>query len=296
MLSTSTENSIICKRQVPFNLLQYARENRDEGFFNDLTVIAGSESIPANRMVLASNSKYFEKMFKTNMKERYSNTVEVKGAEGKAVKSIIDYFYIESIEINGMNVTNLLAAADYLQIDDVKDFCFDFLQSVISPENSISVLNAANLYGNEALADQASQFICSNLEAVSQTNDFKSLSKIELISCLSKLKKKQAKATSIYTALISWIKRDKNARQKEFTKLFGNLLDLSNFPADFIEDEMLNENLITDNPNCYREVLKTFAKLLRDKSASLTGPKGMCSVSKPHINNRNRQSTLPLAE
>ena len=275
MLSTSSNNSIIRKRLVPSNLLQYARQNRDEGYFNDFTVTAGSESISANRMVLASNSKYFEKMFKTNMKERYSNSVEIQGADGKAVKSIIDYFYTEIIEINDTNVTNLLAAADYLQIHDVKDFCFDFLQTVISPENSIFVLNAANLYGNEVLADQASQFICSSLEAVSQTNDFKSLPKVELISCLSKLKKKQAKATLIYTALISWIKYDEDARRKEFTELFGKLLDLSNFPPEFIEDELLNENLITDNPNCYREVLTTFAKLLRDKSELLAIPKGM---------------------
>ena len=275
MLRTRREKSIVRKRKVPSNLLQYARKNRDEGFFNDLTVTAGNENIPANRMVLASNSKYFEKMFKTNMKERYSNTVEVQGAEGKAVKSIIDYFYTESIEINDTNVTNLLAAADYLQIDDAKGFCFDFLQSVLSPENSIFVLNTANLYGNEVLADQASQFICSSLKAVSQTNDFKSLPKIELSSCLSQLKKKQAKATFIYTALISWIKHDKDARQKEFTELFGKFLDLSNFPAEFIEDELLNETLITENPNCYKLVLTTFSKLLRDKSASFTKSEGI---------------------
>ena len=302
MLRTRHEKSIVRKRTVPSNLLQYARENRDEGFFNDLTVIAGSETILANRMVLASNSKYFEKMFRTKMKERYSNSVDVQGTEGKALKSIIDYFYTESIEINDTNVTNLLAAADYLQIDDVKDFCFDFLQSIVSPGNSISVLNALNLYGNEVLADQAIQFICSNLEVVSQTNDFKSFPKVELISFLSKLKKEQGKATSIYTALVSWIKHDEDERQKEFTELFGKLLDLSNFPTEFIEDELLNEKLITDNPNCYKEVLKTFAKLLRDKSASFSlsklhkniATKGIFSVSKPYknIETQLRNTTL----
>ena len=68
---------IIKKRLFDSNLLQYAKRNREEGFFNDVTVTTGNKSITANRMVLSCNSKYFEKMFKASFEERYSNTIEV---------------------------------------------------------------------------------------------------------------------------------------------------------------------------------------------------------------------------
>jgi len=46
-----------------------------DGGFNDVTVEERGESIPANRMVLACYSKFFESMFLSPIKERYQNTV-----------------------------------------------------------------------------------------------------------------------------------------------------------------------------------------------------------------------------
>ena len=36
--------SVIRERMVKCNLLQYARDNRDEGFFNDITITTGKNS------------------------------------------------------------------------------------------------------------------------------------------------------------------------------------------------------------------------------------------------------------
>ena len=267
-----TEKSIIRKRLFDSNLLQYAKENRDEGFFNDVTVTAGSKSIAANRMVLSCQSKYFEKMFKSSFKERYSNTVEIQGAQENAVKDIIDYFYSERIEINGDTVMDLLAASDYLQVDDVKQFCFDFLQSNISPQNCFLILNAANTYRNNKLIDQIHQFIGQHFDSIIQTKEFQLLSKTQFITCLSKLDQKQVKQMSIYQALITWIKHDKTRREKEFVELFQQLIDINKLSIMFVENALLNERLITDNVDCHKLVLTAFSKLLREKSASFSQP------------------------
>jgi len=140
------EKTVTCTRREIVNLLKYASENRDEGFFNVVTINVDGVSISASRMVLAFHSHYFEKMFKTNMKEKYESLIEIQGVKGSAVKAIIDYFYTESIDINSEVVMNLLVAADYLQADDVKEFCSDYLESIVCPENSITILNAAKLF------------------------------------------------------------------------------------------------------------------------------------------------------
>jgi len=179
-------------------LLQYAKETRKEGFFNDVIVVTGKRSIPASRMVLACNSKYFECMFKTNMKERYSSTVKVQGAEDAAIQAIIEYFYEETIEINNHTVWDLLRASDYLQVDDVKEFCFEFLESNASVENAIHILTAADVYGKDCLSEQTYKFIRDNLEAITQTNDFLSLPKMELKLCLSKLNNQKVKSSASF--------------------------------------------------------------------------------------------------
>ena len=257
--------SIIRKRLKDTNLLQYARENRDEGFFSDVTVTTGNESIAANRMVLSCYSKYFEKMFKASFKERYSNTVEVQGAPETAVKSIIDYFYFESIEIKGETVMDLLAASDYLQVDDVKQFCFDFLQSNISPLNCFLIIKVANLYGNNVVADCTRQYISQNFTAVIKTDEFKLLSKSDLITCLLKLDQKLVEQITIYQALIAWIRYEKSTREKEFAELFRQLVDVNKLCIMDVEGVLLKEDLITDDANCCKVVLTALSKIVEEK-------------------------------
>ena len=204
-------------------------------------------------------------MFKTNLKERYSNKVEVQGAPETAVKSIIDYFYLESIEIKGETVMDLLAASDYLQVDDVKQFCFDFLQSNISQQNCFSLLNAANLSRHSRLVKQLHKYISTNFDLVTQTKTFLLLCIQDFTGHLLKLDKTQIKQMSLYQALIAWTKFDKTTREKEFAKFFPQLLDVNKLSITDVENVLLKERLITGNDNCYKLVQNAFSKLLEEK-------------------------------
>ena len=106
-------------------IFDFADENRIAGRFCDVTISVEQQTIPANKLILAYFSKYFESMFTTEMSEKYQNEVEIKNQDSMAVKLIIDYFYSGIIVINGDNVLDALAAADYMQTD-VKGFCFQY--------------------------------------------------------------------------------------------------------------------------------------------------------------------------
>ena len=53
------------------SLLKFTNSNRNDGNFNDVTIQAGAESIPASRMVLACYSEIFKLMFRSQLKEKY---------------------------------------------------------------------------------------------------------------------------------------------------------------------------------------------------------------------------------
>ena len=57
---------------------------------------------------------------------------------------------------------DLLAASDYLQVDEVKQFCFEFLESVLSSNNWFAIRSAADLYQDEHLHIQADGFVSKN--------------------------------------------------------------------------------------------------------------------------------------
>ena len=82
--------------------------------FNDVTVVAGSERIAANRLVLACYSKFFESMFLSPTTERYQTEVEIQNYDGKIVRALIDFMYSGKINILIANAPQMIAVADFL--------------------------------------------------------------------------------------------------------------------------------------------------------------------------------------
>ena len=105
--------------------MQYANTNRKEGCFNDAIIEVGETNILANRMVLSCCCPYFEKMFKSDSKESKSGKVAMQGLDEKAVISLIEFIYTGVITIDNDNVMELMAAANYLQLNEVRQFCLE---------------------------------------------------------------------------------------------------------------------------------------------------------------------------
>ena len=237
-------------------LLQYASLKRIAGDFNDVTIQAGSESISANRMVLACYSKFFEAMFLTPLKEKYQKTVTIKDHDGKSVKSIIEYIYTGTIIINANNVVALLATANFLQVDDVKERCFNLLEMSLTVDSSLDLVQASILYNNQSCLQKAYQFTSSNFDNIIQTSNFKNLSKNELKSLLSNLDRNVVQESALYLSIINWIKHEKN-REIEFSSFFLSL-DLQKLPMKFVMKNIAEEPLVEDRKDCLKAVVSYF--------------------------------------
>ena len=75
-------------------------------------------------MVFACCSTYFETMFKSKIKERCEQTIPITGVNGNIADTLIHYMYNGQITIDNGSVMDILAGADYFQLDDVKQFYF----------------------------------------------------------------------------------------------------------------------------------------------------------------------------
>ena len=269
-LLNSAEKSLTRRRVMSPNVLQYANEKRSKSTFNDVTIEVDNETIAANRMILSCCSRFFEGMFDVEMKEKYQHDpVQINGFDGKAVKTLIDFMYSGEVTIKNENVMDLLAASDYLQLDEVKQFCFEFLESILSSDNCFAVRSAADLYQDEHLQNQIDEYISKNFEATVQTYEFKSLDKDSLRSCIEKLKRNHVREESIFKGLILWSKVDEEARKNDFPELFEHLIKLDAMPLEVLEETVLKENLIAENNRC----LKLLTKRLFQQSKGLDATK-----------------------
>ena len=243
------------------NLWQYAEQNWKDGYFNDVTIKVESEEIDASRMVLASCSLYFDRIFKTEMKEKALPVIELEGISEKAVKALIEFSYTGVIEISNRNVLDILTTADYLQMNEPKRFCFEFLQSVITFDSCFALLTVATFHQHNQLKEDVLHFIKENFGDVKFSLN---VTKTELITSVSKMKDSKANESFIFNAIMFWIKFSESARKKELLDLLF-LLDFNNLTLDFIEDVVLKEDLVTNNLASLQFVTGMFSRVSKAK-------------------------------
>ena len=180
-LQTPNYNPVTRHRNDQSRLLTYANQNRNEGFFNDVTIGVGNQCFSANRMVLSCYSDYFQNKFRT--KTNYQESIKLNDVDEKSIKLIIDYIYSAIITIDKQNVVDLLKAAHLLKMNDVKEFCFEYLESTINSDNCIGRFNLAKQYENESLLNKYYQHLSNHFDEVSDQIEFKNLSAADLESC-----------------------------------------------------------------------------------------------------------------
>ena len=184
-MSSMIYRQVIQERVEETNLiLQYADECRKAEVHTDVCLKAGEKRFRAHRLILSCYSMYFRKMFQTEMEEKYDDTVTIEGVDAISLELLIDFIYTGHICINQKNVFDLLAASDYLQINESKQFCFDFMFNLISVETCLEVLKMVDLFRNNDLLNKTIDFIANNFPKISTTDEFKCQSKTDILNLL----------------------------------------------------------------------------------------------------------------
>ena len=269
-LQTPNYNPVTRHRNDQSRLLTYANQNRNEGFFNDVTIGVGNQCFSANRMVLSCYSDYFQNKFRT--KTNYQESVKLDDVDEKSVKLIIDYIYSAIITIDKQNVVDLLKAGHLLKMNDVKEFCFEYLESTINSDNCISRINLAKQYENESLLNKYYQHLSNHLDEVSDQIEFKNLSAADLESCISNLNRSELDEMLLFEAIVSWTKHDQENRLTDFSKLF-QLIKLDKLSYDYLMYFVSKQEIVNECKPCLKLILSTLPKVLETKQLKETGSK-----------------------
>ena len=268
-LQNLAQKSVTRKRTAYPQILKHVNEDiENTGVFVDVTIAVGNVTIPANKLVLSCCSKVFEKMFKTEMKERCESTIDMTGSMDElSARALIDFMYTGIVTISNDNVLQLLTNANYLQMEEVKEFCVDFLESILSPDNCQAILTIANLY--EALQKQIYEMISLKFDDFIETKDFKVFNKTDLIPCLTKLNKDQVNESSVFTAVVTWTNYDKQNRKNAFLEIF-DLVNLEELILTYLQNVVAVEDLVRKKPSCSNLIMTALFKLLNKYQATFT--------------------------
>ena len=268
-LNISALQTVTHQRKSTSNLLQYANNNRNRGRFNDVTIQSADISIPANRMVLSCYCSFFDKIFALETNNKVNElVVEIPNVDGKSLKLLIHYIYTGQMRIDSDNVFEILSGAHHLELDELKQFCLQFLKNCITLDNCINVLLLAKQHKNFTLREAACKHINDNFKTIIKTPAFLNLENDELFFIVYDLKTKFSVNDEVLCrSLLSWTKQDEETRKQYLQNRLFKFVDVDKLSYCFARD-LLIESLIC-NISEYFNLLNARIGFLKSKGISI---------------------------
>ena len=153
----------------------------------DVTLIVkDGKEFKAHRQVLSEASPFFEKLLSSDVKEKKEGVIRLEIFNESQMVDILEFIYTGYVEISTQeNAEKIIAAADYLCLQNLKHIAGKFLEQRLCILNCISILHLAEEYKCDDLMGSTRKFICSNFAIVAETAHFLDLSSYEVEKLIS---------------------------------------------------------------------------------------------------------------
>ena len=139
----------------------------------DVTVNCGGMSFECNKFILAARSPVFKAMFQHDTKENQTNVVNLKDIEPRVLEEMMLYIHTGDAPNVKQLAKELLAVADFYQLNQLKDCCQEVLIEALDAKNSIGILILSDKHSAMKLRKDALKFVSENMNSVSSSCDWK---------------------------------------------------------------------------------------------------------------------------
>ncbi|XP_077968799.1 uncharacterized protein LOC120344635 [Styela clava] len=216
---------------------------KEKGFLCDFNINVGEKSFRVHRTVLAASSEYFEAMFSSNLKEVHDGHVNMKDVNQNGIAQCVEFMYKGKADLKLENIQHILHASNLLQMEELTNLCFQFLEINISPINCLSVINLAQMYDRLDIKQQAVQVVIDNFESVISSEMFPFITKSDLLHYIS-----NQTYQTLWKAVVTWAKGKDNVDVSELFKI-------EQFPFKFLLETVLKEPIVKNNKTAEKSVI-----------------------------------------
>ncbi|XP_071338366.1 kelch-like protein 22 isoform X2 [Trachinotus anak] len=177
---------------------------RQSGILFDVVLLVEGRPIQAHRILLAASCDYFRGMFAGGLRETQQKEIPIHGVSYMAMKKILDYIYTSEIELDVECVQEVLIAATLVQLENVINFCCDFLFSWLDESNILEVHHLADLYGLQQLNARIHSYMLRNIQTLSRTDVYRQLPQDEVFRALSSEELQVNSENEVYEAALHY--------------------------------------------------------------------------------------------
>ncbi|OWF53185.1 Kelch-like protein 10 [Mizuhopecten yessoensis] len=198
---------------------------RKKGLFTDGFIHIPTEnvSLPIHKAIMASCSNYFRSLFTWGMCNReYENDVIITGVSAKTMEAVLEYAYIQRVDIHPGNVEDLIAAADRFHIFGLQKQCTDYLVGELTTDNCIGIMMFFDFYSCTNGLEKTNEFISRNFtQIVESSQEYLQMSFENLRKLMNKDEIYVSDESEVLSAVLRWVTYDEGNRKCHFADLLS---------------------------------------------------------------------------
>ena len=241
------------------NELEKDRKGNQE--FCDATIAVESRTFNVHKCIVAASSVFFRKMFSAKMKETYESKATILTISAETMEVVLDYIYTSRLDLNDEIVYDVLCAADYLQLQSIKNTCSVYLKENISKDNCFMMWSFAKMYNMSNLTLLTEMYISAHFNLLLQQDDYKQLNANNFKDYLA-LKNSNTKEVDLYHAVIKWVQHDEVKRTEQLREVFPQI-NLPQIPSDFLINTIGQERLLHKSPTCAKLIIDALCEQMK---------------------------------
>jgi hypothetical protein len=168
------ESSLKCQVP-PDNLREGIRISYEDDVLTDFVIKTGKKEFKVHKVILASQSPVFRKMFEVDMEEKRSGLLTITDLSPAVVSDLVAYFYTGTAPNIHTLTKDLLNAAKKYELSRLHTLCENELKKRVCVANVIEMIFVADLYEALSLKQECLKFIRLNLNSVKKTSQWEDL-------------------------------------------------------------------------------------------------------------------------
>ena len=242
---------------------------RDDKTLQDFKIHVKNDEFPCAKFIMAAHSPMLRAMLASDMAEVAKQEIRLDHICKEIVQIILDYMYCENVSFHKDQLMDLIAAADYLQMAELKEWCLDEVPDVLEPGNVISWWKEAAKMNYDTIKVPCEEILAANFRQISHQNDFLNLYLDEMQQYVSGICTDSVNSDHIVDGLMRWVNHE-DERVPHLEDLL-NKSQLNKCSVEGLTNAMETyETLLDKTQTGYKLLSKTLADIATDISKTTT--------------------------
>ena len=234
---------------------------RTEKALMDFKIHVKDDEFPCAKFVMAAHSPMLRSLLASDMAEVAKQEIRLDHICKDIIHIILDYMYCEDVSFHKDQLMDIIAAADYLQMTELKQMGLDEVPDILESGNVISWWKEAAKMNYDNIKDQCEEMMAANFNQISRQADFLNLDFIEVQHYVTDICSNTVNSDDIVDAIMQWVSQ--NEERSPYLEDLLNKVKLNKCSAEGIEAIMkTHESLLDKAPTTvYKLLLSTMVKI-----------------------------------